>query len=56
MNLFVLIPFGVLVIALIIFLVIRNQKDKNNLEDQLNNDFHKSKEEEGDIDTDEVMK
>ena len=56
MNLPVLIPFGILVIALIVFLVVRNQKDKNKLEDQLNNDFHKSKDEEGDIEIDETTK
>ena len=56
MNLGILIPFGILVIVLIVFLVVRNQKDKNKLEDKLNNDFQRSKEEEGDIDIDEVMK
>ena len=56
MNLTVLIPFGILVIALIVFLVVRNQKDKTKLEDQLNNDFNKPKDEEGDIEADEVMK
>ncbi len=56
MNLAVLIPFGIGVIALLIFLVVRNQKDKNKLEDQLNNDFHKSKDEEGDVETDEAKK
>jgi len=56
MNLTVLIPFGIFVIALIVFLVVRNQKDKDKLEDKLNNDYHKPKEEEGDIETDEVMK
>ena len=56
MNLTVLIPFGILIIVLIVFLVVRNQKDKSKLEDKLNNDYHKSKDEEGDIETDEVMK
>ena len=56
MNLTVLIPFGILIIVLIVFLVVRNQKDKSKLEDKPNNDYHKSKDEEGDIETDEVMK
>lgn len=56
MNLTVLILFGIAAIALIVFLVVRNQKDKTKLEDQLNNDFHKSKDEEGDIEADELMK
>ena len=56
MNFTVLILFGILVIALIVFLVARNQKDKNKLEDQLNNDFHKSKDEEGEIEAEETTK
>jgi Tfp pilus assembly protein PilF len=42
--------------ALIVFLVRRNQKDEKKFEDQLKNDFPKSKEEEGDAEIDEVMK
>lgn len=56
MNLTVLILFGIAAIALIIFLVVRNQKDKEKLEDTLNNDFHKSKDEEADVEIDEVTK
>ncbi len=56
MNIPVLILFGIIMIVLIIFLIVRNQKDKKQLEEKLNNDFHKSKDEEGDIDTDEAMK
>ena len=56
MDRIILIPFGILVVALIIFMVVRNKKDKNKLVDKLNNDFHKSKDEEGDIEIDEVIK
>lgn len=56
MNWLLLILFGFSVIAFIVFLVLGNQKDKMKLEDQLNNDYHKSKEEEGDAEIDEVMK
>lgn len=56
MNLTVLILFGIAAIALIIFLVVRNQKDKKKLEHTLNNDFHKSKDEEADVEIDEVTK
>ena len=56
MNIPVLILVGIVFVGLVIFLVLRNQKDKKQLEEKLNNDFHKSKEEEGDIDIDEVMK
>lgn len=53
MNLYILIPFTVVVILLIVFLVKRNRKDETTLEDQLKNDYRKTKEEEGDIDIEE---
>ena len=56
MNIPVLILVGIVLVALVIFLVLKNQKDKRQLEEKLNNDFPKSKEEEGDIEIDEVMK
>jgi len=56
MNIPVLILVGILILTLIIFLVLKNQKDKKQLEEKLNNDFHKSKDEEGDIEIDEPMK
>ena len=54
MNVPFLIIFGIAVIALIVFLVKRNSKDEEVFEDQMNNDFHKSKEEEGDAEIDEI--
>jgi uncharacterized protein YoxC len=56
MNWIALILFGIAAIALIIFLVIRNRKDEKVLEEQLNNDYHKTKEEEGDVEIDELTK
>ncbi|MEO6252635.1 MAG: hypothetical protein ABIO79_04985 [Ferruginibacter sp.] len=56
MNMPVLILFGVAAIALIVFLVVRNKKDKEKLEEDLNEDFHKSKDEEGDAEIDNVLK
>lgn len=56
MNIPVLIVVGIVLVSLVIFLIIRNQKDKAQLEEKLNNDFHKSKEEEDDIEIDEVIK
>ena len=56
MNWPLLILFGIAGMALIAFLVWRNQKDEKQFEDQLKNDFPKSKDEEGDTDTDEVMR
>jgi len=56
MNWPVLIIVGILLIALIVFLVKRNFKDEKDFETQLKNDYHKSKEKGGDIEIDEVMK
>jgi hypothetical protein len=50
MNWPVLIVVGIAAIILIMYLIIRNQKDKNELVDQLKNDYPKSKDEEGDVD------
>jgi hypothetical protein len=51
-----LIIFGTLALTLIIFLVARNQKDKNKLEDDLKNDYQKPKDEEDDAEIDNVLK
>ncbi len=56
MNWLILIPFGVGAIALIIFMVRRNQKDEKEFEGQSNNDYHKTKDEEDDVEIDESMK
>ena len=56
MNWFILIPVGAVLIALVTFLVMRNVKDERKFEQQLNDDYHKSKEEEGDVDIEESMK
>jgi hypothetical protein len=53
MNWFILIPFAVAVIVLVVYLVKRNLKDETKLEDQMKNDYRKSKDEEGDIDIEE---
>lgn len=47
MNWTISIFVGMAAIALISFLVIRNQKDKKELEKKLNEDYHKTKDEEG---------
>ena len=54
-SLFIIL-FGIAALALIIFLVIRNQKDEKQFENQLKNDYHKLKDEEDDIEIDEIMK
>jgi flagellar biosynthesis/type III secretory pathway M-ring protein FliF/YscJ len=56
MNWVLIIFFGIAVVALIIFLVVRNVKDEKQFEDQLNNDYHKPKDEEGDTDTEVIPK
>ncbi len=56
MNWPIIIIAGIGLIALIIFLVWRNMKDENKFENQLNNNYTKTKEEEGDIETEEVVK
>ncbi len=56
MNWFILIPVGAVLIALVTFLVMRNVKDEKKFEQQLNNDYPKSKEEEGDVNIEESLK
>ncbi|HRH58788.1 MAG TPA: hypothetical protein PLS10_14140 [Chitinophagales bacterium] len=51
-----LIITGILVIALFILITVRNRKDRKQLEDKLNNDYRKPRDEEGDIETDEKTK
>lgn len=54
MNWVLIIVVAILAVALIVFLVIRNQKDKKKFTDQLNNDYPKRDAEEGDIEIDEL--
>jgi uncharacterized protein YxeA len=56
MNWSALILVGIVIIVLIALLIWRNIKDEKDFGAQLKNDYHKSKEEEGDIEIDEVMK
>lgn len=54
MNWLILIIFGILAIALIIFLIVRNQKDEKDFEKDLDNDFPKRKSDDEDIDIDDL--
>ncbi len=56
MNWLFLIIFSIAVIALIVFLVIRNRKDEKVFEEQINNDYPKPKTEEGDAPIEEALK
>ena len=52
MNLPVLIFVGIVAALFIILLIIRNQKDKKEVIDQMKNDYRKSKDNEGSADVD----
>ncbi len=56
MNWPLLIVFGALAVTLVVFLVVRNQKDEKELEKQIKDDYPKPRDEKGDIEIDEVMK
>jgi hypothetical protein len=49
MNWVVISITGILVIGLVVFTISRNLKDKKELEQKINNDYPKKKDEEGDI-------
>jgi hypothetical protein len=48
--------FSIVILALVIFLVMRNQKDERKLEDELKNDYRKPLQEEKDIENEEMLK
>lgn len=52
MNLPVIIAVGIMALLFIILLIVRNQKDKKEVIDQMKEDYPKSKIEEGDADVD----
>ena len=56
MNMTILLLAGIAALALIVFVVVRNQKDKKALENKLNQDYLKPKNDEGDIEIDEKTK
>lgn len=56
MNWPVLIITGILLLALVVFLIRRNMKDEEEFEHQLNNNYHKTKDDEGDVDADNALK
>ena len=51
MNWAVIIPVGIIMLALIVFMIVKNNKDKNQFVDQLKNDYRKPKEDEDEMDT-----
>jgi hypothetical protein len=53
MNWFIIIIVGILAISLIVYFIIRNQKDEKEFEKELDNDYPKPRNEHGDIEIDE---
>lgn len=54
MNIPVLVGVGILFLVMIVLLVMRNNKDRKEMEDQMNSDFHKTADKENEVDTDEA--
>lgn len=48
MNLLLIIFISSLALALVVFLIIRNKKDETSLENKLNNNYPKARDESGD--------
>lgn len=56
MNWYVIIIVGLIIIGLLVFLVLRNRKDEKDFEQQLNQDYRHTKDAEGDVDEEEMLK
>ncbi|HZF65659.1 MAG TPA: hypothetical protein VEZ55_14290 [Chitinophagaceae bacterium] len=54
LNWSILVIVGVLLLALVIFTIVRNQKDEKDLENKLNNDYRKPQEHTDADDPDDV--
>jgi FtsZ-interacting cell division protein ZipA len=46
---------SIVILLLLIFVIWKNKKDKQQYEQQLNDDFHKSKEQEGDAEPEDRL-
>jgi FtsZ-interacting cell division protein ZipA len=53
MNWITIVIFGIVIIGLVVFTIIRNQKDKKELEQQINEDYPKKNEGNGEIEIEE---
>ena len=56
MNWIVIILVGIAAITLLVFLIIKNQKDEKEFEKKVNNDYPKPRDEKGDTEIDELSK
>lgn len=54
MNLLLIIAIGSAVVALVVFLIIRNKKDETDFEDNFNKDYKHPRNEEGDTNIDDL--
>jgi preprotein translocase subunit YajC len=52
MNIPVLIAVGILFIIMVTFLIVRNKKDRKEMEEQMKNDYHKTPDKENEMDVD----
>ena len=55
MNYTVIVIVGILVIGLVVFTIVRNLKDKKELEEEMNNDYQESNDQKGDFDEEEDL-
>lgn len=51
-NMFLLVTVFLALFALVVFLIFKNKKDRRELEEKLNTDYKKPRDEEGDVETD----
>jgi uncharacterized membrane protein YgaE (UPF0421/DUF939 family) len=56
MDFSILIIIGLAVAGLLSFLILRNRQDEKAFKNQLNNDYRKPKEDESDVEADEITK
>jgi hypothetical protein len=56
MNWTAIIIVGILIIALLVFIIAKNKKDKKDLVNKIENDYPKPHEEPGDAEIDKVLK
>ncbi len=56
MNWPALISTGIILTALVVFLIRRNMKDEKEFEQQAKNNYNKAKDEEDDVDLDNILK
>jgi hypothetical protein len=54
MNWAIIIPVGIVVLALIVFIIWKNAKDEKVLENSIKNDYRKTKDEEGDVEIEDT--